>query len=211
MVMGISSAAAIAGPIAEFEVDDTTPDAGTVQFTDLSNANGSAITAWAWTFGDGKTSTEQNPEHVYNQPGNYTVTLTVTNANGSATRTKAAYIKYVLADTWLGVYWPRSVTNTSTNTLYGSDELNPYYGDEEHELDLDGLEIDEHPEDLTSASSKPGKARIVLDKANDRLIIIWADGTTNTVTFDSGINDDLHYYRCGKRRRRRSGRYNRCY
>jgi outer membrane protein assembly factor BamB len=33
---------------------------------------------WSWDFGDGNTSDEQNPSHVYNSPGRYTVTLTVT-------------------------------------------------------------------------------------------------------------------------------------
>jgi YVTN family beta-propeller protein len=48
-----------------------------VKFTDLSkDAN-----KWYWTFGDGKNSTEQNPLHVYNKPGNYTVNLTVSSKN----------------------------------------------------------------------------------------------------------------------------------
>ena len=37
----------------------------------------------AWDFGDGQTSSQRNPIHIYNQPGLYTVTLTVT--NGSCT------------------------------------------------------------------------------------------------------------------------------
>lgn len=50
------------------------PGAGqTVQFTDLSQSN---PTSWAWNFGDGGTSSLQNPTHVYTQSGTYTVTLT---------------------------------------------------------------------------------------------------------------------------------------
>ncbi|MCK5738032.1 PKD domain-containing protein, partial [bacterium] len=62
--------------IPDFEanvVDGYSPMA--VQFTDLSlNADG-----WLWDFGDGTTSTEQNPVHVFRNPPNkyYTVTLTV--------------------------------------------------------------------------------------------------------------------------------------
>jgi PKD repeat protein len=52
----------------------------TVQFTDTST--GSPV-AWAWTFGDGGTSTEQNPSHTYNAEGSYTVSLTVTNASNN--------------------------------------------------------------------------------------------------------------------------------
>lgn len=68
-------------PVADFETDLTTGcETLTVQFTDLSTNN---PTSWAWTFGDGGVSAEQNPEHIYSASGTYTVTLTVTNADGS--------------------------------------------------------------------------------------------------------------------------------
>jgi len=43
-------------------------------FSDLSNGN---PTSWHWNFGDGDTSTVQNPQHIYQQAGTYTVSLTV--------------------------------------------------------------------------------------------------------------------------------------
>jgi PKD repeat protein len=52
-----------------------------------------AITAYAWDFGDGETSTEANPDHVYGAAGSYVVTLTVTDDAGdsdTATRTVEA-------------------------------------------------------------------------------------------------------------------------
>ncbi|RKZ10997.1 hypothetical protein DRQ50_14090, partial [bacterium] len=45
-----------------------------------------------WTFGDGGTSTAQNPSHTYNAAGTYNVGLTATNAQGSDTATKNGYI-----------------------------------------------------------------------------------------------------------------------
>ena len=64
-----------------------------VQFTDLSAAGGSAITAWLWDFGDGNTGTTQNPAHTYTSAGNYNVTLRVTTAAGCLkTLTKNNYI-----------------------------------------------------------------------------------------------------------------------
>ena len=39
---------------------------------------GSAVKSWDWDFGDGTTSNIQDPEHVYEQPGNYLVSLTIT-------------------------------------------------------------------------------------------------------------------------------------
>jgi len=50
-------------------------------------------TSWSWDFGDNSTSTERNPTHTYNDPGTYTVTLTVTGPELSDTETKADYIK----------------------------------------------------------------------------------------------------------------------
>jgi gliding motility-associated-like protein len=55
--------------------------AGT-SFTDQSNAPGSTITGWLWDFGDGTTSTAQNPTHTYATAGAFIVTLRVTSAIG---------------------------------------------------------------------------------------------------------------------------------
>jgi len=50
-----------------------------VKFTDLSQY----ATGWNWDFGDGTYSSVHNPVYVYNKAGNYTVNLTVSNANGT--------------------------------------------------------------------------------------------------------------------------------
>lgn len=60
-----------------------------MQFTDASTQNPSS---WSWTFGDGATSTAQNPSHTYSAAGSYTVGLTVTNAGGSTSTSKSNYI-----------------------------------------------------------------------------------------------------------------------
>jgi len=77
-------------PTADFEADVTSGTAPlTVKFTDKSV---NSPTSWQWDFGDGSTSTEQNPQHVYQQEGTYTVTLTVSNDLGSDTKTREKYI-----------------------------------------------------------------------------------------------------------------------
>lgn len=67
-------------PTAAFEVQ---PASGNrplpVSFLDRSSAGASA---WSWAFGDGATSTERNPVHVYTTPGSYTVTLTASGPGG---------------------------------------------------------------------------------------------------------------------------------
>ncbi|WP_265580821.1 PKD domain-containing protein [Methanofollis aquaemaris] len=68
-------------PVASFSMN--------VAFLSVSFADHStnAPTSWSWTFGDGTTSIEQNPTHVYTTAGTYSATLTATNAGGSNTTT----------------------------------------------------------------------------------------------------------------------------
>lgn len=70
------------GPTAGFT---STADFLVVSFTDASVAGDAAITARLWDFGDGTQSTAPNntsPMHTYPDSGTYTVTLTVTDADG---------------------------------------------------------------------------------------------------------------------------------
>lgn len=67
-------------PVAEFSYSNSCVNS-TVTFTDLSTPSGN-ITGWNWTFGDGGTSTLQNPTHIYTSAGTYTVTLTSTDSSG---------------------------------------------------------------------------------------------------------------------------------
>ncbi|HPO13023.1 MAG TPA: PKD domain-containing protein [Candidatus Hydrogenedentes bacterium] len=80
-------------PIAAFTADVTTGQAPlSVHFTDQSESGSEPITAWFWDFGDGSSGDVQHPVHLYNAPGVYTVSLTVTTAIGSNTFTHTGYI-----------------------------------------------------------------------------------------------------------------------
>lgn len=60
-----------------------TTNALVATFTDISTDPGGTIGSWAWTFGDGGTSTAQNPSHTFAAANTYNVKLTVTdNRNG---------------------------------------------------------------------------------------------------------------------------------
>lgn len=77
-------------PVADFSANRTTVQVNeTINFTDNSEYD---PTSWLWNFGDGTTSTEQNPTHAYAAAGTYSVSLTVENANGSDSETKENYI-----------------------------------------------------------------------------------------------------------------------
>ena len=67
-------------PVADFTY--TTSDL-TADFADQSDDLDGTIVSWSWAFGDGATSTEQNPSHPYAADGTYTVTLTVTDDDGA--------------------------------------------------------------------------------------------------------------------------------
>ncbi|MBD0287194.1 MAG: PKD domain-containing protein, partial [Flavisolibacter sp.] len=56
-----------------------------VAFIDESQGK---ITSWKWDFGDGATSTEQHPIHVYEKPDHYIVTLWIEGPAGKSKRTK---------------------------------------------------------------------------------------------------------------------------
>lgn len=53
-------------------------------FTDTSTDNEGVVSAWSWDFGDGQTSAEQHPNHVYSAVGSYNVSLTATNDVGNS-------------------------------------------------------------------------------------------------------------------------------
>ena len=104
-----------AGPplIANFSGTPTSGSAPlTVSFTDLSIGN---ITAWEWNFGEGTTSTLQNPVHTFTSPGEYDIALEVSNATGSDDQLGVAEVRgrpvarrraYLLQRTGAPSRWP---------------------------------------------------------------------------------------------------------
>jgi len=79
----IVNVAILPGPDASFTV---APASGNllvnIVFTDGSTANGSPLDSWLWSFGDGDTSSIQNPSHPYDNEGQYDVQLIVIDEAG---------------------------------------------------------------------------------------------------------------------------------
>lgn len=77
-------------PAADFTSDATAgPTPLPIQFTDASKGY---PVSWLWDFGDGTTSNIQNPPHIYQNTGSYTITLTVKNVRGEDRLIRSNYI-----------------------------------------------------------------------------------------------------------------------
>ncbi|HEV2480149.1 MAG TPA: PKD domain-containing protein, partial [Puia sp.] len=85
------------GPTPQFTSNLTLACApASIQFIDKSNPGQGSITSWAWNFGDGSTSSQQNPAHTYSQTGYYNISLSVTNSGGCSNPiTQNRYIRVV--------------------------------------------------------------------------------------------------------------------
>jgi len=105
-------------PTADFSWDPAAPSTGeTVTFTDESTDPDGTIASWAWDFGDGTTSTSQNPTHAFADKQSYTITLTVTDDEGAedtVTKTLAVGNEPPVADF---TYAPASPTVGQTVTF----------------------------------------------------------------------------------------------
>lgn len=103
-----------------------------VTFTDQSVTT---ITSWLWEFGDGTSSTDQNPTKTYYSIGTYTVSLTVSGPGGSDKLTKNSYISVTFSgdayyvdlnkeDSGIGTQDnPLNYQDFSTKTYLGDDSF----------------------------------------------------------------------------------------
>ena len=126
--LSVVVAAAEPAPVAAFSFTPTSPVAGaTVSFTDASTGS---PTSWAWSFGDGGTSSARNPTHVWAAAGAYTVTLTAANAGGTSSTSRTVTVAAptpTWAATWLlpssaraggagGAFWTTDLVVTNAGT-----------------------------------------------------------------------------------------------
>ncbi|MBP1689089.1 MAG: Por secretion system C-terminal sorting protein, partial [Deltaproteobacteria bacterium] len=113
-----TAAAAPSAPTAAFTAS---PVSGTAPLTvNFASTSSGTIDTYAWTFGDGTTSTAQNPSKMYSSAGVYTVSLTVTGPGGSNTVTKANLVSVSSTPIVAGGTLIGSVTSASGTTNLSS-------------------------------------------------------------------------------------------
>jgi len=115
----------VAPPVADFSVSSTQSCTGELIFSDLSQ---NQPNSWTWDFGDGNISNLQNPTHIYDNNGTYTVQLIVSNSLGVDTilYINIANVAYTPAPI---AYNDTAYVNPSTFTLSSPSNFVKWYAD----------------------------------------------------------------------------------
>ena len=162
LILACTVTAAAEPPVADFLANQSSGIVPfVVEFTDTSTG---IPEEWSWDFGDGSSATDQHPIHTFTTAGTYTVSLTVTNNEGSSMVAKPAFITTQEprpALIWGPYLTLTSATGTTINLKtdipsrvtvdYATDAHYLAYGD--YELSAtDGLNTDLHHVALTGLS-----------------------------------------------------------
>ncbi|SEM29429.1 Por secretion system C-terminal sorting domain-containing protein [Aquimarina amphilecti] len=107
-------------PIANFEA---ATNCSTVNFNSTTINN---VSAYTWDFGDGNTSTEQNPTHTYINSGTYTVSLTTANSAGEDTRQRGDFIVINIPQQPVGQDQSICIGESASLTVTGNSEFEWY-------------------------------------------------------------------------------------
>jgi len=166
-----------AGPTAWFQANPTSGvEPLTVNFTDGS-ASHDRIVSWLWSFGDGSTSWQASPRHLYVQDGTYQVSLTVTDEDGNTSRTSTA----------IAVSDSEPEANFSAAPATGSEPLSVQFGDTSSSYDGIVLWSWDFGDGSTSKQRNP--IHIYSGKGSYQVsITVWeSDGDSDVKTIPNSI------------------------
>ncbi|MCB9448557.1 MAG: PKD domain-containing protein [Flavobacteriales bacterium] len=136
----------------------------TVQFTDKST---NSPTSWLWNFGDGGTSSQQNPSHTYSTAGTFNVSLKATNGFGSNTQNQNGLITVGAGTTYSSATGGPADDSFGTGGLFTSNDIRGLFFDAQTDIILESFKFNS-------------------GEAGDRQIDIISGGTMNTT--DGGVD-----------------------
>jgi PKD repeat protein len=141
-------------PSVAFTASPTSPTVNqNVQFSDASTGN---PTSWSWTFGDGTTSTQQNPSHAYSAAGTFTVNLRASNTAGSNSLSQNMIVSSVSNRT-IGV-----MLNNSSKAFQGYTLFAPKQNTMTYLINNEGRIINK----WTASKYPPGQSVYLLENGN---------------------------------------------
>lgn len=182
-------------PTAQFSAAPTSGDTNTsVQFTDQSTGT---PTSWQWDFENDSVvdSNSQNPVHQYTTPGTYSVTLTVSNAGGSDSLTRTAYITITAA----GPVGPADIdVDTDRNgTVEAADESNEHIWNASggavfymNQDDDDSNNVHDYSDSTSTGNDNNDLARIFV-----RQVVGAPSSGSITVTVSSAARGNIRVFR----------------
>jgi PKD repeat protein/N-acetylneuraminic acid mutarotase len=187
-------------PHAEFTASPLSGTAPlTVTFTDQSSGD---VVAWTWDFGDNSISGARHPAHVYTDPGDYTVTLTVAGPGGADTETRPNYVHVSavpgvpvasISYIWYDSYPDPAVQGQDTlyfnGNGYDTDEGGAYITAYVWDSSIDGpLSVQE---DFTVQASElaTGTHTITFKVRDDEGV--WSPEVTRTLTIQANPQQDV--------------------
>jgi PKD repeat protein len=141
---------------------------GIIQFEDRSSDPDGSIVSWRWEFGDGTTSTDQNPTHKYENPGTYTIKLSVTDDDGATDTASKIYDS--LPPTSINDYDGSWRTEDFTITLTATDDHSG--------VQVIYYKINDGPTESVQADGQPH----ITTEGNNKLEYWSVDGAGNEET-----------------------------
>lgn len=165
----------INSPISDFTFTEYC-DGTAIPFTDASIPFGSStVTDWSWDFGDGNTSVQQSPSHLYSSAGTYTVELEITASDGCSVISSQNVTVYEnpLADYAFNEACEGDVTNFTDASTIGIGTINSWSW-----IFDDGN---------TSTVQNPTNSYTTLGVYDVDLTVTTTDGCTHTTTQQVGM------------------------
>jgi len=170
----------------------------TVTFTDQSTGN---PTSWKWTFGDGDSSLLQNPVHIYQSAGTYTVKLSISDGSNGFALEKKDYIKvnnnYVNCDTLrfplpepLTYYMINGKGYVTGNNSYGDKAICDFFENMQTNLLITGMICE-----LSKAKQAAGHAEKIPVRIWESNALTGKPGAlmaTDTVLLSTLVNDVIN-------------------